>query len=103
MYNQFYDNDDNNEEKYVRAKIKEMKCLDYKNINEFLEYIFVCCNSTTSKEIYHSKKNYKDNNCVMSPVYSTPIYTSKQHVLKPRNITFIGGKTIYGQRVSTMQ
>ena len=26
----------------------------------------------------------------------------KQHILKPRNVTYVGGKTAYGQRVSSI-
>jgi hypothetical protein len=109
MYNQFYDNDENynDEERYVRAKFKEMKCLDYKQINDFFEYLFVCCKSTTNSRRHHTRKKHKDTDPgnlseVFSPIFNRPNYTNKQHVLKPRNITFIGGKTIYGQRVSTI-
>jgi len=110
MNHHFYDNDEcyNDEERYVRAKFKEMKCLDYKQINDFFEYLFVCCKSTTSSQRHRSRKKHRDYdtssnlNEFISPIFNRHNYTNKQHVLKPRNITFIGGKTIYGQRVSTI-
>ena len=133
-HRRFYDNDDecdNEEERYVRAKLKEMKCLDYKQLNEFFEYLFVCCSSTKNSQRNCCKKKNNDIDSskltdFFSPIFHTsnstskpqtnyiskqPIIhtnrqhansTNKQHVLKSRNITFIGGKTIYGQRVSTI-
>jgi hypothetical protein len=114
-----YNYNNNNNNRYNRKnaylyedmedeKFKEWKCFNY-NLNEFIDYLFSCCKATTStpqnkktfvkRERFSSSELY-NNYCNYIPFdYQTNlVYTP--HNLKPRNIMFIGGKTIYGQRVS---
>jgi len=74
----------------------EKQC--FNEIIEILDTLFTCD--------YPRKSSKPSNNLRKTANLDEPpmVYTGKQqHVLKPRNITFIGGKTTHGHRVSTIQ
>ena len=73
----------------------EKQC--FNEIIEILETLFTCD---------YSRKSSKSTNNLRKPVKRDEqpmIFTSRQqHVLKPQNVTYIGGKTTQGHRVSTI-
>jgi hypothetical protein len=69
-----------------------------RNLSEFLECIFAC-NYTTSEHhphtphVHRKRVSFRDQHTQSTHVH---------HILKPRAVTYVGGKTTYGHRLSTL-
>jgi hypothetical protein len=73
----------------------EKQC--FNEIIEILEKLFTCDYPRKSSKSTNNLR--KPVNCDEQPMMFTG---RQQHVLKPRNVTYIGGKTTQSHRVSTI-
>jgi acyl-ACP thioesterase len=90
------------EEKYVNSTWNYIN-YNIENINKIFENI-LCCYSTTSTHKHHdlfSEESYKKFEDLQKFDHKSNFYNN-HHILKPRNVTYVGGKTTYGHRVSTI-